>query len=316
MKPMVPPAPEGPIDSIRQPYMENIRCWSDVAEILKRELISQQKLELITENHVCFHPLKTFGEVWNIHKTALKNFVTLLCGYLQFPFILLQNPCKTHTLDYEEMLRRSPTLSLLSVALYEIGLTLDEVPTFDICSLFSDEDLSQMDEENRDRAVEESYALVEGVLRILRPRIVIVCQCVTNQGKWKSGQDGEKLWSWKPARNPLARELCSSLTAFRNYEVQEVSLGNHVIYAVKGRHPIGVIRYDDEDGGGRLKFQALIRQMFVPCANIQRLELAEALTKFQNSVSVLMQPLRNCNGWRDNWQKTDREAPIPRIMIS
>src|SRR5207248_1254638 len=92
--------------------------------------------------------------------------------------VLLQNPSKSHVENYEEMVK-CPTINWISEALKAIGLSLDVVPVLDICVLFSDRDLANMDEETKERAIEAAYALTEKILRILRPRIIICCQCMT-----------------------------------------------------------------------------------------------------------------------------------------
>jgi hypothetical protein len=61
-------------------------------------------------------------------------------------------------------MRQGYTINWLSEVLSRIGLSLNDIPVLDICALFSDEDLQEMDAEKRSRAVEDAYQLVEEML--------------------------------------------------------------------------------------------------------------------------------------------------------
>lgn len=202
-----------------------------IGNVLQPALDATYKCKLITENHDCFKPGRRFRERWDIKAAPWDNFVRLLSGCLHFPFVLLQNPSNAHTQSFEQM-RQGYTINWLSEMLSRIGLSLDDVPVLDICALFSDEDLQEMNAEKRSCAVEDAYQLVEEMLRILRPILIISCQCMT-QGTWKA--DGQA--AWKPAKNELARRLCSNVTEARAHRAVTIDSGDLRIWVIRGFHP-------------------------------------------------------------------------------
>ncbi|KAK4031785.1 hypothetical protein C8A01DRAFT_21055 [Parachaetomium inaequale] len=206
------------------------RRWV-IGNVLQPVLDTTHECKFITENHDCFKPARRLRERWDIKAEPWDNFVRLLCGCLHFPFVLLQNPSNAHTQSFEQM-RQCYTIDWVSTMLDRIGLSLDEVSVLDICALFSDEDLQKMDAERRSCAVEDAYLLVEEMLMILRPILIISCQCMT-QGTWKS--DGQE--AWKRAGNDLARQLCSSIREARAHRAVAVDRGDLRIWIVRGFHP-------------------------------------------------------------------------------
>jgi hypothetical protein len=140
------------------------------------------------------YPLFNFG---SSGKLAISLGITSCVFYVAAHFSLscfYRTPSKAHVKNYEKMIQ-CPTIDWISAILGNIGLSLDEVPILDICLLFSDNDLRAMDEETKWSAVEAAYELVEEILRILRPRIIICCHCMTC-GRWD--RLGREIW--RPAK--------------------------------------------------------------------------------------------------------------------
>lgn len=236
-----------------------------VEENLNPSLKSEGDRGYIGEDHECFKldSVVKFREEFEIKldSNPWKNFKRLLCGYQHLPFIILQNPTRKHTLEYEEM-KQCPTLQWISDVLGEIGLTLEDVVIVDICSLFSDNDLDRMGKDSQSTwdAVEKSYAMVEDILEFLNPSMVLSCQCVTRLGQRKR-INGRLKTTWAPADNTLARTLCSSQKDIRRGATKKIQMGLKSTLCVYGVHP------------RRLKFadtmipelRGAFKDVFVPC---------------------------------------------------
>jgi hypothetical protein len=240
------------------------RQWV-IGNVLQPALDTTYEYKLITENHDCFKPGRRFRKRWDIKAAPWDNFVRLLSGCLHFPFVLLQNPSNAHTQSFEEM-RQGYTINWLSEVLSRIGLSLNDVPVLDICALFSDEDLQEMDAEKRSRAVEDAYQLVEEMLRILRPILIISCQCMT-QGTWKA--DGKE--AWKPADNDLARRLCSSVPKTIALQAVAIDSGDLRIWVIRGFHPRRLCYKPDLSP----VLTKLFRDIYEPCVRWRRGELQQ-----------------------------------------
>lgn len=251
-----------------------------VDEVLQQHLDAIHDYEFITEDHECFALGREFRNRWNIDEKPWDNFVRLLCGCKHFPFVLLQNPSNAHTKRYEEMIQ-CPTFTWMSITLGKIGLSLDEVPILDICVLFSDDDLKAMDGETRWRAVEAAYGLVEEILKILRPGIIICCQCVT-----LGRRDSYRRETWRPAKSDLAQQLCSSISEAENRKAVSINLGGHTLWAVRGFHP-GFHRFGKDKVWEDVLVQ-LFNDVYGPCSVWKR---KVVVAKFLSLVSGMKSTL-------------------------
>lgn len=91
------PAVYALIESVEHLDINEQRTYTrqDVIEgVLVPHLSAVGELEVITEDHACFAPARVFRKQWNIRAMPYTNFVRILCVYLQFPLILLQNPSR------------------------------------------------------------------------------------------------------------------------------------------------------------------------------------------------------------------------------
>lgn len=97
--------------------------------------------------------------------------------------IVLQNPTYDHHFEKFDMIQKSPTLAWLQNVLHSLGHTIRDVIILDVCPLVSDQWIKNMKREDPDRtgmAVREAYFLTSQVLGIIRPEIILCCQCATN----------------------------------------------------------------------------------------------------------------------------------------
>lgn len=254
------------LQPISSPFIKSEESVESVVNsVLQPDLDASRDHKFITENDECFVPADEFRKHWNIGDEPWRNFVRLLCGCTRFPFLLLQNPSKAHIKPYETMIQ-CHTIAWISTSLQGLGLSLDEVCILDICALFSDDDLDAMDEENKWRAVEAAYALTEKIIRILRPSVLICCQCVT-RGRW------DRSWNtiWKPAENELAGLLCSSTKEATKRVAISIELGDHTLWAIRGFHPMYFLRSAPVGEASKRILLQLFHDVYEPCALWKRM---------------------------------------------
>lgn len=129
----------------------------------------------VDENHNCFKlpSVLEFRRKYNIKYNPWNHFVQLLCGCIDLPVIVLQNPSNAHSETYDET-QLCETLKWISDTLKESKIKLglkDVILILDICSFLSDDDLNRMgrDKDTTWTAVEESYAIAEDILKELNP---------------------------------------------------------------------------------------------------------------------------------------------------
>lgn len=197
---------------------------------------SKPKLRYIGDDHECFklESVERFRKDYDIglDDNRWDNFKRLLSGCQDLPFIILQNPTNAHIYEYEEM-KKCPTIQWVSDLLTEIGLTLEDVVIVDICSLLSDHDLGQLNDEDPPRkfaAMERSYGMVEDILKLLEPKVLISCQCAT--APWKR-VDGRMVRT----ENTLATHLCSRESHAENGLTEKIRIGSSDSLLVYAVHP-------------------------------------------------------------------------------
>ncbi|KJZ69300.1 hypothetical protein HIM_11313 [Hirsutella minnesotensis 3608] len=253
-----------------------------IVNVLKPYLSATRELEFVTKDHACFEPVKRVREKWNIGDAPYINFVELLCGCLQFPLILLQNPSKRHTESFESM-QTCPTIRWISRKLDGMGLELKQVSVLDICSLFSDDDLEQMSAHDRKCAREDAYKMTEDVLKILRPQVIVCCQCKT-RGVYSQGK-----CTWPPAENKLANDLCSNVAEARDRVATPLEVEGHSFWAVKGVHPMYVLY----NPGKENILNELFEDMYYPCgAMIRLLRLIDSTEKLVAAFEFVSSSIR------------------------
>jgi hypothetical protein len=248
-----------------------------VKSVLSAELRVSHTNVLITPDHPCFAPARTYCERWGIPEQALENFIDLACGSTKFPFLLLLNPSNGHEeLCFTDMVEASPTLKWIYDTLEENGLNIADVSILDICPLLSSKRLHKMGDVS-ENAVEEAYGLIEGILKMTKPKIVISCQCATRGVR-----------KWKAAQNTIAYQLCSSVTGAKAGLVNVVKLEDHEIEVIQGFHPMYIL-YEKDDYKRQPTekiLKELLQRVYSPCASWKA--EAELLTCMDTAIANLL----------------------------
>ncbi|KAL4744733.1 hypothetical protein BDW72DRAFT_187924 [Aspergillus terricola var. indicus] len=158
---------------------------------------------------------------------------------MEFPAVMLLNPSPLDHIPFQDMVEMSDTLSWLQETLAGMHLSIDDVIIFDMFPMLRKDLLEATEQEGRakrDELVQESFALTRASLALVRPRVLISCQCCTKP-------DNE---TWGFFDNKLARQLCSSLEGARTGRIQRLDVDEHQIQVVHGIHPNYVLKHRPE----------------------------------------------------------------------
>ncbi|PYH81371.1 hypothetical protein BO82DRAFT_416105 [Aspergillus uvarum CBS 121591] len=181
---------------------------------------------------------QSFKRKWEISEASFLNWKRLLSGLIDFPVLLLLNPSNWDYLPFEEMVDNSTTLCWLEGTFAGEGLGLDDVIICDSFPMITDDLLMHVNEHMEPAKLEElrreSFALTKASLALIKPRILLSCQCCTKP-------ENEK---WGAFKDTLAQRLCSSVVSFREGRVQVVDIDGHRMQVVRGVHPQYVVQYD------------------------------------------------------------------------
>ncbi|WQF77006.1 hypothetical protein CDEST_02020 [Colletotrichum destructivum] len=251
--------------------------------VIERNLQKTSEWELITEDHPCFAPALEFRDQWGIRSEVWNNFSRLLQGWRQLPLILLHNPSNTHDMAFEEMIQ-GYTLNWISEQLATSHLSIPQVPILDVCSFFSDGDLQAMDETTRYEAVEASYDLTESILAILKPRVILSCQCAT-QGYSEAGQEVRRR-----ASNLVARQLGSTIKDAVAKRASPIDIQGHRVWVVKGFHP-SALRHRPDNEPDLLR---LFEEIYEPYTRWKRPAVIETLEQTIIGIETLLSSLEIC----------------------
>jgi hypothetical protein len=234
-----------------------------IREVLPRDLKVAGSKKLLP-NHPCFELARQYAKKWQISDHGLDSHIKLACGYLEFPVILLLNPAPNHeSLPFDEMVAQCKTLRWIEDVLHGIGLNLTDVMILDACTLLSNDyirDLAKESKEIKEQALSEAYDVTQKMLEMIKPNIIISCQCSTSFSQWGS--------SW----HVVSRELCSSISSAKEREVKKVNIGGHTVNVVQAYHPSGFLNLNrhrnsraHHDPFGRL-LKDLFQRIYTPCA--------------------------------------------------
>lgn len=148
---------------------------------------------------------------------------------------MLLNPSPWDHLLFHEMAYRSTTLSWSRNILAENGLRPDVI-FFDAFPMLRDDlrdnALKRMGPAKLEELARESFALTRASLALIRPQVLISCQCCTKLGHER----------WGFFDDVLARQFCSSVEWAKSGRVQRVDVGGHWMHVVKGIHPQYVVQ--------------------------------------------------------------------------
>jgi hypothetical protein len=102
----------------------------------------------------------------------------------------------------------------------------------------------------RDSIREEAYEALVMTLKILKPDVIVSCQCKLNN-----------------ARNPIAQDLCSLYRDARAGKVKVVQVGNQGIQVIQGFHPIYFLyKVNDKRREREAILKGLFQKVFSRCA--------------------------------------------------
>jgi hypothetical protein len=254
-----------------------------IQEVLAQDLKAARG-EKLQPNHPCFQFASQYAKKWAISDEAVQNHIKLACGYLNFPVILLLNPAPTHEkLPFDQMVKNCKTLKWIEDVLREIGLELDDVIILDACTLLGSNPIDELARVGRkEEAISEAYDVTQKMLQMLKPNIILSCQCSTSFSKWGSGA------------HFIARELCSSIQRAKNKEVRRVATSGHIINVIQAYHPSGFLRLDrgrnrksHHDPTGEF-LKGLFEKVYLPCVawKNQHIMASKSLTSISTDASV------------------------------
>lgn len=232
-----------------------------IEEVLAQDLKAARD-EKLQPNHPCFQFARRFAKKWDISDEAVQSNIELACGYLKFPVILLLNPAPKHEdLPFDQMVKNCKTLKWIEDVLREIGLELADVVILDACTLLGNNKIDELARVGRkEEAISEAYDVTQKMLQMLKPNIILACQCSTTFPKWDTGG------------HVVARELCSSMQRAKNKEVRKVTINDHIINVVQAYHPSSFLRLKSgginrrhHDPSGEL-LKRLFDRVYLPCA--------------------------------------------------
>jgi hypothetical protein len=252
-------------------------------EVLAQDLKAARG-ERLQPDHPCFQFARQYAKKWAISENAVQSHIKLACGYLMFPVILLLNPAPTHeNLPFDQMAKKCKTLRWIEDVLRDIGLELADVIILDACTLLSNDYIKELARLGRkDEAISEAYDVTQKMLQMLKPNIILACQCSTSFPKWDT--EG----------HVVARELCSSMQRAKNKEVRKVTINDHIMNVVQAYHPSSFLRLKSgginrshHDPSGEL-LKGLFDRLYLPCAlwKTQQITASKALSSISTIAAV------------------------------
>lgn len=226
-----------------------------IRDVPMQDLTATNPNDMVYPNHPCFDRSRRFAQRWSISYQAIDNHVKLACGNRRFPVLMLLNPSPGHNdMTFDTMVRHCWTLDWIQGVLKEIGLTLSEVIVLDICPLLSNDYIEKMNENNKYHALNEAFQLTQDMLQLIKPNIIISCQCSTAAGE-----------KWGYVRHDIASKLCSSIPGAKSGQVIKTDIEGHAIHVVQAYHLAGRFKSGDHfDKNGEFLRRLLLR-LYRPC---------------------------------------------------
>lgn len=220
---------------------------------------------------------------WGIPKLALENLLELARGNPNFPIIMLLNPSDgSEDQQFPDMVEKSPTLLWIRDVLAGIGLDISDVSILDICPLLSARRLGVIGFSERADAIDQAYGLTKEILKYLKPKILLSCQCGTRQETWNA------------ARNALAYELCSSVNGAENGEVKVIKMEGHAIQVIQAFHPMHILYQQDYSIRAEKNtiLENMFKRVYSSCASrkgelLLVIEASKVVSSFRSYLAVV-----------------------------
>ncbi|OAP54729.1 hypothetical protein AYL99_11177 [Fonsecaea erecta] len=205
----------------------------------------------ITEKHLA--PLDDLAVRLGVTQHARQNAKRLATGYRDLVVLLLEPSDKAEEVSYHEMLECSTALKYVNDSLrlaFDGRRDLDNTVVLDIRPYRSDRIRMQQKEEDRIADDEPAYEATEEILTLLRPDLVLICQCQTSD-----------------VGNRFAADYCSSVESSGDLSLSGLRNG-HKIVKINSFHPMYFARTDkDKEPLKRMIRKYLFDTTFLVAAN-------------------------------------------------
>lgn len=165
-----------------------------------------------------------------VRSHGLQNAQRLATGYEDLVVVLIEPTDKAEEVPYEEILAASKTLLCINETLQFASFgerDIENTIILDVRAFRSDFIRTSQDLEDRTRGDELAYSNFEKIMSCLRPHVVVVCQCVTDE-----------------ANNKFVKGLCSSTKEAGKVYVQTLP-NEHECLFIKSFHPMYYERSED-----------------------------------------------------------------------
>ncbi|KAK1980114.1 hypothetical protein LZ30DRAFT_724164 [Colletotrichum cereale] len=206
---------------------------------------------------------------------------------------------------FAEMIK-SYTLNWISEQLATSQLSISQVPILDACSFFSDADLQAMDETRRNEATEASYDLTENILAILKPEVILSCQCAT-LGYSKAGQEVRRR-----ASNLVAQQLGSSIKDAKAKRAAPINIKGHRAWVVKGFHPSSLLRRPNDEP----VLLRLFEEIYEPYTRWKRPAVIETLEQAINGIETSLSSLKICRSKLDSLCQKQHAIVLTQLVAN
>ena len=224
---------------------------------------------------------REFQKKYGISEASFQNWKELLCGWRDFPVILLLNPSSFDVLGYEQMVQQSPTLRWLKWNLEVLKLELRDVIVMDTFPMVTNELLeSKVFVEDWSELVADAFELTWTCLRYIQPQIVLSCQCCSKAVNEK----------WGPLRDLRAEELSSSEAGARQELVKTVDVDGHQMLVVQGLHPQNVLQHNQKMEG---VLEKLFTKVLGPFGQWKQQRVAERREAARTEVILVKEGVRD-----------------------
>ncbi|KAJ5987677.1 hypothetical protein N7522_011925 [Penicillium canescens] len=265
-----PPQAGNPFEELLNAQRQRNQLEVFLQDFFLPSLQTQRQLRRITPDDPFFQRARDIWERRGWDGEGLSNYITLLCGILNFPAILLLNPSFWDFLPWDHMIQNSPTLAWIQEVLGRWGFTLRDIIVIDAVPLLTDQKMDAMDDTEREQFANEVFNLTVEFIRQFDVQVMISCQCATTSSHLR----------WGIVNDPFAAQLCSSVSGARRQDVATVYLQDRAIRVIQGFHPMHIERTEDPDARSSLDgvLRGLFDTLFQPCADWQAQRRREQCT--------------------------------------
>lgn len=197
-------------------------------------------------------PLDDLARDLRISPNGLQNARRLAEGYEDLVVVLIEPTDTAEDLCYEDMVAAPGALRCVNDTLqFASGgqRNIENTIILDIRSFRSDHIRTNQNSDDRNREDELAYDAFEKVMNLIRPSVLVACQCAT--------QD---------AKNKFAQGLCSSINRSGDIHYQHQP-NRHGFLVVKSFHPMHYKKSEDRGALKRVMLEYLFDATFIIALN-------------------------------------------------